>query len=575
MNRVEKFNVLSGQSFAIGLPSISWQQALDVAGSLVEDLKAREADQVALYCDDSAHFAVSLLACAMAGVDAYLLPDITDDRVQRLHEKCQLVISDQDLSHRDLPQILINVDSELADYPQQECEESITVSLHNIQIVLETSGSSGQAKQLVKNWQQMRQEASVLTELIEPLLPGEGLTICGSVSAQHMYGLTFRIFLAFYLGLAMNRERLLFPETLIDTTHKVGPCIWISSPTLLHTFNENHQWEKARDKVRLIVSSGGSLSAHAKKFLQETLATEVLEIYGSTETGVVASRLGSKYWRFFPSVQSQEDETLGLEITSNWCLDRQYLADAISWREDEFELLGRLDRIIKLADNRVSLLQIEQQLMAHEWIADCYLALHPSKNRVAAWIALNPTGIEAWCSQGRKSVISCIKRFLLQSQVKVALPRYWRFDTELPRNSQGKLRQQDFVQAVLTPIRHPHSVVEQEVAENEYHVKFKVPLDLEYFNGHFDSFHLVPGVVELRWVLDFLRKINWLSQSPRTIENLKFKSFLRPNDVVDITLKRDIIRQKISFSASKGDIAVASGRIVIPTAADCPTSIAD
>ena len=572
MNRVENFKVLSKQVFAVGQRTLSWQQVLVTATNFADDLSTKELRQVALYCDDSANFSVGLFACAMAGVNVLLVPDITTERVHALHEKCQLVLSDQDLSQSNLPQISLDIDSDSAKCLQEVSQtELLSVNLHNIQITLETSGSSGQSKQLVKSWEQMRQEAMALTELIRPIFKEEQPVICGSVSTQHMYGLTFRVFLTFYLGLPMNRERLLFPETLIDATAKVGPCMWVSSPTLLHTFNKNHQWERVNDKVCLVVSSGGSLSTQAKKFLETTLATDVLEIYGSTETGIAASRFKSQFWCFFPSVQCQEDEVLGLGITSDWCPEQQYLADAISWYDDEFELLGRLDRIIKLADNRISLLQIEQKLMLHDWIADCYLALHPSKNRVAAWVALNQSGIEAWCTQGRKAIIANIKDSLKQSQVNVALPRYWRFDTVLPRNSQGKLKHSDFAQALLTPIRHPYVLEEKQVTEHEYQARFRVPIDLEYFNGHFDSFHLVPGVVEMRWVLEFLRKIKWLSNSPRVIENLKFKAFLRPNDVVDICFKRDPVRQKISFQAVRVDTVIVSGRIVVPPELEQPS----
>lgn len=566
MNKLEQFKVFPKQVFAVGPKPLIWQQVLTLATNLADQLSSKQLDQVVLYCDDSVNFSVGLLACAMAGVNVYLVPDITTERVSALHEKCQLVLSDQDLKQSDLPKIVLDANSDTGSFPSEALmlTDSLTVNLHNIQITLETSGSSGQSKQLLKTWEQMCQEALVLSDLIGPILNGEQVVVCGSVSTQHMYGLTFRVFLSFYLGLAVNRERLLFPETLIDATAKVGPCIWVSSPTLLHTFNEYHQWDKVQSNVRLVISSGGSLSAQAKQFLQKTLATDVLEIYGSTETGVAASRLRSDFWRFFPSVQCQEDEKLGLGITSSWCPEQQYLADAISWHTDEFELLGRLDRIIKLADNRISLLQIEQKLIAHQWVADCYLAVHPSKNRVAAWIALNHHGVEAWCQQGRKSVIANIKDFLRQSQVKVALPRYWRFDTMLPRNSQGKLKQYDFEQALLVPIRNPYMSDEKQVSADEYQVRFRVPIDLEYFNGHFDTFHLVPGVVEVKWVLDFLKKIHWLIQSPRTVENLKFKAFLRPNDVLDIKFKRDPVRQKISFEGFKGKKSIVSGRIVVP-----------
>jgi AMP-binding enzyme family protein len=89
-----------------------------------------------------------------------------------------------------------------------------------------------------------------------------------------------------------------------------------------------------------------------------------------------------------------------------------------------------------------------------------------------------------------------------------------------------------------------------------------VPLDLVYFGGHFATFPLVPGVVELQWVRDLAARHTWGRQRVGRVENLKYQQFVRPHDEVSVELKYDEAKNKLSFKVSNGDNPCASGRIV-------------
>ncbi|WP_411431499.1 AMP-binding enzyme, partial [Aggregatibacter actinomycetemcomitans] len=108
------------------------------------------------------------------------------------------------------------------------------------------------------------------------------------------------------------------------------------------------------------------------------------------------------------------------------------------------------DRIVKFGDKRISLVKIEQDLLRHPWVTDCYVAQHPQHLRPAAWVALNEAGIAAYRQQGRHEFVNELRAFLMQTQERAGLPRFWRFTTELPRNSQSKLSKEAFYQVFLT-----------------------------------------------------------------------------------------------------------------------------
>jgi acyl-coenzyme A synthetase/AMP-(fatty) acid ligase/3-hydroxymyristoyl/3-hydroxydecanoyl-(acyl carrier protein) dehydratase len=446
--------------------------------------------------------------------------------------------------------------------PSSSCQQDFT---NNIAIILQTSGSSGQSKIVQKSWWQMLREAKAIL----PKLPAESLAapvvVLGSVSQQHLYGLSFRVVLSLLAGWCIDSERWVYPETLLGATAKEQKVVWISSPTLLQAFHAQHDFSVVCDRVLLVISSGGALNPTNKAWLAEKLSCPVLEIYGSTETGIVASRDRQSHWQFFAEVQCQEVVDEGLSIISPWCETPQILADAIVRHEDGFELLGRIDRIIKLAEKRVSLLQVEAHLLSHPCVQDVYIAKHPHASSLVAWIALSEEGLALWRRQGRKAMILDLKNHLRDALGATVLPRYWRFDMALPRNSQSKLSRQDFEDVVLNPLQSPIVLSEEALNAHEHVLALRVPVDLQYFKGHFDRFHLVPGVVQLKWVLEALQGIAWLHEKPpKQWENLKFQHFLQPNDTFTLRLTRDQAKGKISFQCTHGETKIASGRFVIP-----------
>lgn len=562
----------SHQPFSMGERARTWQVAIKQAEVLAGIWRAQGVRKVALYFEDAGDFTVALLSCVVAQVDVCIPASLNPENNAWLAQTANVLLSD--LAAFDEAQVSIPVLSF-----QTELNES-TVPVfsfqtfdfkNNIHLFLQTSGSSGQAKVIQKTWHQMLVESQALLSKLPSAALTMPVVVLGSVIQQHLYGLSFRVVLSLLAGWCIHGERLIYPEGLLGETAtltdqlKGQKIIWMSSPTLLHALNDQHDFSECQGSILLVVSSGGALNGQNKAWLTQKMVCPVLEIYGSTETGIVAYRKEGLYWQFFEAVQQQVLPEEGLRIESPWCPESQIMADVITTHEQGFELLGRVDRIIKLADKRVSLLQMENQLLNHPFVKDIYVAKHPQATHLAAWVALSQEGIEFWLSQGRKAMISELKNHLLGQQDAIALPRYWRFDTALPRNSQSKLAKQDFEQIVLHPLQSPILLHEELIHEHESVCRIRVPLDLHYFNGHFDGFHLVPGVVQLKWVLEALTHISWLSeQKPRQWENLKFQHFLRPNDVFELRLKRDLAKGKITFQCTNGDIKIASGRCVMP-----------
>ena len=511
-------------------------------------LKTHNVQTAALWFDDAALFACAVLAAWHAGARVLLLPNTAQENIA-WGETADVFLTDN-LVHPQawhLPTLLTPRQPENAGQPENWAIPA------DAQAHLKTSGSSGNAQIIIKTAAQMQAEALALAAALP--FNHAGATAVGSVSPQHLYGFTFRFALSLTLGWVIARAQASYPEHLLAATH--GKTVWIASPAVLNRLENGRDWAAAAANIAGIISSGGALPEATAAQLAAH-AIRPYEIYGSTETGIIASRRGSEVWQPFSSVSFGQDADGALWAQSPWAT-RVQTADLIEPQAGGFLLLGRKDRIIKLEDKRVSLTQLEHSLLQHKWLADAHCALH--HRRVAAWAALNEAGIAALREQGRAAVADALKRHLAATQDKTALPRYWRFAAALPRNAQAKIAAADFQAAFTTPQTAPQW---QETAPNVF--TGRVPLDLVYFGGHFATFSLVPGVVELQWVRDLAARFDWGRQSVARVEALKYQQFVRPHDEIVLTLHHDAAKNKLAFTITSNGNACASGRLVFQAA---------
>ncbi len=389
---------------------------------------------IGLWFEDAANFACVLLACFNANVRVLLPPNILQENQQWIAENADLLLTDENFSSFGISQ-------------KQPKNRPLFERNNQTEVWLKTSGSSGEAKIIVKTAEQLWLEAETVTQIL-PFSSEEDVYLTGTVSVQHFYGLTYRVMLPLYRGWVIGRLQHDFPEKLIVDSQRPHKTVWISSPTLLIHLGINHP---KLDKFNLIgvVTSGGVLDESEAQNISQLLNAPLIEGYGSTETGVIATKQNSKYWKVVPQAEIGVNDQGALWIKSNRVPHLEQTADAVEFYEQGFILLGRIDRIVKLGDKRVSLARIELDLNKNQLVTDSYIGLHPNHQRPLAWVQLSQEGIDLFKSKGRKAIIQLLRQHLLTMHEKFALPRYWRFSTKLPRNSQSKISRADFEQVCL------------------------------------------------------------------------------------------------------------------------------
>ncbi len=120
------------------------------------------------------------------------------------------------------------------------------------------------------------------------------------------------------------------------------------------------------------------------------------------------------------------------------------MEDAVALEADgTFSLLGRLDRVVKIEEKRVSLPQVEAALKAHPLVRDAAVAVLEERRRMLGAAVVLEGREDLEDPAVRRALGERLGAHLAQSLEGPALPRRCRFVAELPRDARGKLRAED------------------------------------------------------------------------------------------------------------------------------------
>lgn len=386
-------------------------------------------------CEDRYRFMVALCAAALRGQTTLLPPSRAPAVVEEV------------LAHRgdsySLGDALAQGDEAVAPTPRYwrlpavlpQCEgEALTISDDLLVAVGYTSGSTGRPKPNPKTWASFRASTAQNLAALDDLLDRKGTTpLVATVPPQHMYGMEMSVLLPLLGPVAVHGARPFFPGDIARALHDAPrPPLLVTTPVHLRALVES---DAPLPPLRGIVSATAPLSRELARAAEQRFGCEVRELFGSTETCVIARRRTAHEdaWTPLPGVQLSPQPD-GTTVHAPHLAQPVVLADLIEVHADgRFGLCGRNADLIEIAGKRASLGDLTRRLLAVEGVRDgVVFQLDPCARtgvaRIAALAVVSPGLTEA-------GVLSALREHL----DAVFLPRPLRLVDALPRNETGKL----------------------------------------------------------------------------------------------------------------------------------------
>jgi len=520
--------------------------------------KQRDEKYIALYNNDTLEFSASLLALWRCKKIAVVPANNLVDNYLQLETITTCFAGDF-------------FTEEALNAPQTVDKDNLLLETHtpapeDQAIILFTSGSNGQPAPITKTFAQLDAEINTLEHVWGAQL-GRA-TITSSVSHHHIYGMLYWLLWPLCTGRVFISAKREYWEQIFQDAKLYSPLTIISSPAHLSRLAPL-DWQNIADNVSAIFSSGAPLANTNALDVSRTLGQPVTEVYGSTETGGIAWRnqCEDDSWQPFPKVAIAESADGLLRVKSPYLEDDRWAdtADKVSLLANgKFHLKGRADRIAKVGGKRISLTALEQLLEAHCCVEQARaVTLDERGGRVGAAIVLTAEGRKQLIDKGKAAVNTALKNTLEKHVDRVAIPRYWRYVGQLPRNTQGKLELADLHNLFVDQPkpRFPKLITERQ-QDNIVELELFIGSDLYYFDGHFPGRAVLPGVVQTHWAVHYAQK-SWGDLGVFScLEAVKFQRVFGADQKLLLKLEYQRQKNKLYFTYSYEGKPAASGRVV-------------
>lgn len=400
------------------LAEVRWLAALFPAGNHLLNM-----------CGDRYRFSVGLAAAILTGKVSLLPSTHTPGVVRQIRNFAPDVfcLTDGAACAVDLPQLrypaMSAVDGTGAfEIPQIDARQRIAVVF--------TSGSTGTPQPHAKTWaglvDSVRAEASGLGLFNTPCV------IVGTVPPQHMYGFESTVLMAWSNGSAFCHAQPFYPADICQALAAVpAPRVLVSSPAHLRALLDS---ELTLPEISLLVSATAPLSMRIAREMEALCSAPLMEVYGSTETGLIATRRPTQTteWQLLPGirldVKSDVVYACGGHVET-WTV----LNDVIEPVADgKFLLHGRVADLVNIAGKRHSLASLNHLLNTIPGVLDGAFFMPDESGddhitRLAACVVA--PGMTA------PQLLTALREHI----DPVFLPRPLLFVDALPRNGTGKL----------------------------------------------------------------------------------------------------------------------------------------
>ncbi|HKO67733.1 MAG TPA: AMP-binding protein [Burkholderiaceae bacterium] len=412
--------------------SISAGCFLAAAQALAQQLPP--AQYVLNTCRDRYHFAIAFCAALIAGRTTLLPPSRTPETLAQLATRYPdtLYVGEEAADivwhNAEVPKATWRPDANRNVWPPPSIGRDLVAA------IAFTSGSTGEPQPHPKTWGGIVDgaHAEIVALELDVAEVLDDVVLVGTVSPQHMYGLESTVMMALHGPCAFAAEHPLHSDEVVAVLSRTnGRRVLITAPVHLRALVESAHPLPTLDRV---VSATAPLAIELAKRCESIWHTRVFEVYGCTETGMVATRrtVHGAQWKIMRDVTIERSDdgfrAHGGHVQPGMLADRLRLID-----DSTFELEGRADDVVNIGGKRASLQGLNRALLSIDGVIDGAIFEPPRAPTATREQRLMALVVAPHLT--RAQLLAA-----LRAQIDpVFLPRPLLWVDALPRNAQGKL----------------------------------------------------------------------------------------------------------------------------------------
>ncbi|NKE47741.1 acyl-CoA synthetase [Roseomonas frigidaquae] len=306
-----------------------------------------------------------------------------------------------------------------------------------------TSGSTGAPTAHLKPWGALVLGAAAAAARFGlRAQDGPPSSLVATVPPQHMYGFETTLMLPLHARLAIHAGASFFPCDVLDALDAVPPRrILITTPLHLRVLLAE---TRRPPDLAAVISATAPLSREMAEAVEREWHAPMLEIYGATEAGSMASRRSAheEDWLPYDGIILRPGFADTPSLAEIPGLGPVPLSDALeAVGNGRFRLLGRIADLVKLGGKRASLAELNRVLAAVPGVVDgVFLAPRDLERNPAARLA----AIVVAPGRTAAEILGALRDRLEPA----FLPRRLEMVAALPRDHLGKLPHQALRQMV-------------------------------------------------------------------------------------------------------------------------------
>jgi acyl-coenzyme A synthetase/AMP-(fatty) acid ligase len=352
---------------------ISYPGTVELASGIRDSLSDYDQNMSVCLCTENKAYILAALLASIAGGPSVIMPHTYNGNVLNEIKDTtgfESVLTDiPDRLPPDLNMILLDRIKKNTE-PLSAIREPDSLFLK-----IFTGGSTGKPKIWYKTPENIFSEALYHSNVFKA---SRDDIILSTVPPQHIYGLLFSVLLPYVAYAGAIDKVCAFPQEITSSVKEYRPTILIGSP--MH-YRALRGADLDPGGIRLALSSGGSLDRKDAEYFYRQTGLEILEVFGSTETGGIATRFNSgndRPWKVLDNIAWKiMDGRLCVKsgfISPDLPKDKEnfFITDDLVEKIDNhsFKHIGRSDSIVKIAGKRVDLKEIEDILKTISGVRD-------------------------------------------------------------------------------------------------------------------------------------------------------------------------------------------------------------